>query len=175
MGRGGSIYDIEWKYFTFPSFILLHFISLKYVAWWILCQKTYHIIQTEYIVDIVYCTIVRQLDILCWWIFRYFKSYDGNNFCLINITEIWKYKKCFLSELNYLLSLTRLRYLPRLSGDIQRQAKDCFLPDLSVSCSIIVSDGLLMVKSNPRQVKINLSTEKLQETMLSPTLIIWTQ
>ena len=63
-----------------------------------------------------------------------------------------------------------LRHLPRLSGDIERQARDCFLPDLSVSCSIIVSDGLLMVKTSHGQVKINLSKEKLQETMLTPTL-----
>ena len=82
-----------------------------------------------------------------------------------------KIQEMFLSELNYLLSLTRLRYLPRLSGDIQRQAKDCFLPDLSVSCSIIVSDG--QNQTRPDQVRINLWKEKLQETMLTSTLILW--
>ena len=64
-----------------------------------------------------------------------------------------------------------LRHLPRLSGDIQRQARDCFLPDLSVSCSIIVSDGQNQARPDP--VKINLSKEKLQETMLTSTLILW--
>ena len=47
------------------------------------------------------------------------------------------------------------------------------MPDLSVSCSIIVSDGLPRVKTNPGLAKINLSNEQLQETMLTSTLIIW--